>query len=52
MLMSVKLIVIQLELNDIGYKLGFHSYSKSTHQTHDTHKYPNLKNINQAPKIT
>jgi len=27
MLMNVKLIVIQLELNDIGYKLVFHSYS-------------------------
>ncbi len=28
MLISVKLIVIQLELNDIDYKLVFHSYSK------------------------
>jgi hypothetical protein len=28
MLTSVKLIVIQLELNDIGYKLVFHNYSK------------------------
>jgi hypothetical protein len=34
MLMNVKLIVIQLELNGIGYKL-VHSYSK-LHQTHDT----------------
>jgi len=33
MLMSVKLIVIQLELNGIGYKLVFHSYSKSTSNT-------------------
>ncbi len=33
MLMSVKLIMIQLELNDIGYKLVFHSYSKSTSNT-------------------
>jgi hypothetical protein len=23
---------------------------QSLHQTHDTHKYANLKNINQAPK--
>jgi len=28
MFMNVKSIVIQLELNDIGYKLIFHSYSK------------------------
>jgi hypothetical protein len=33
MLMNVKLIVIQLELNGIGYKLVFHSYSKSTLNT-------------------
>jgi hypothetical protein len=33
MLMSVKLIVIQLELNGMGYKLVFHSYSKSTSNT-------------------
>jgi hypothetical protein len=33
MLMSVKLIVIRLELNDIGYKLVFHSYSKFVSNT-------------------
>jgi len=33
MLMSVKLIMIQLEFNDIGYKLVFHSYSKFTSNT-------------------
>ncbi len=33
MLMSVKLIVIQLELNGIGHKLIFHSYSKSSSNT-------------------
>jgi hypothetical protein len=33
MLMSVKLIVIQLELNGIGYKLVFHNYSKSASNT-------------------
>ncbi len=33
MLMSVKLIMIHLELNDIGYKFVFHSYSKSTSNT-------------------
>jgi hypothetical protein len=33
MLMSVKLIIIQLELNDIGNKLVFHRYSKSTSNT-------------------
>jgi hypothetical protein len=33
MLMSVKLIVIQLELDGMGYKLVFHSYSKSTLNT-------------------
>ncbi len=32
MLMSVKLIMIQLELNDIVYKLVFHSYSKLQQQ--------------------
>jgi len=48
MLMNVKLIVIQLELNDIGYKL-FHSYSKSTLNTWYTLN-ANLKNINQTPK--
>jgi hypothetical protein len=35
-LINVMLIAIQLKLNDIGYKLVFHSYSK-LHQTHDTH---------------
>jgi hypothetical protein len=33
MLMNVKLIVIQLELNGTGYKLVFHSYSKSAWNT-------------------
>jgi hypothetical protein len=33
MLMNVKLIMIQLELNGIGYKLVFHSYSKFTSNT-------------------
>jgi hypothetical protein len=33
MLMNVKLIVIQLELNGIGYKLVFHNYSKSASNT-------------------
>jgi hypothetical protein len=33
MLMNVTLTVIQLELNDIGYKLVFHRYSKSTSNT-------------------
>ncbi len=33
MLMSVKLIMKQLELNGIGYKWVFHSYSKSTSNT-------------------
>ncbi len=33
MLMNVKLIVIQLELNGIGYKLVFHSYSKYNSNT-------------------
>jgi hypothetical protein len=33
MLMNVKLIVIQLELNDIGYKLVFHNYSKFASNT-------------------
>jgi hypothetical protein len=36
MLMNVKLIVIQLELNGIGYKLVF-MIIQSLHQTHDTH---------------
>ncbi len=30
MLMTIKLIVIHLELNNIGHKLVFHSYAKST----------------------
>jgi hypothetical protein len=30
MLMTIKIIVIHLELNNIGHKLVFHSYSKST----------------------
>jgi hypothetical protein len=33
MLMNVKLIVMQLELNDNGYKLVFHSYSKLASNT-------------------
>ncbi len=33
MLMSVKLIVIQWELNGMGYKLIFHSYSKFASNT-------------------
>jgi hypothetical protein len=33
MLMSVKLMVIQLELNDIDYKLVFHTYSRFTSNT-------------------
>jgi len=33
MLMSIKLIGIQLELNGIGYKLVFHNYSKSASNT-------------------
>jgi hypothetical protein len=51
MSMNVKLIVIQLELNDIGYKLVFHNYSKSTSNTWYTlickfEKYePNLKKL-------
>jgi hypothetical protein len=36
MLMNVKLIMIQLELNGIGYKLVFHNYSKSTSNTWHT----------------
>jgi hypothetical protein len=33
MLMNVKLIVIQLELNGIGYIMVFHSYSKLASNT-------------------
>jgi hypothetical protein len=33
MLMSVKLIILQLELNGIGHKLIFHNYSKFTSNT-------------------
>jgi hypothetical protein len=33
MLMNVKLMAIQLELNGIGYTMIFHSYSKSTSNT-------------------
>jgi hypothetical protein len=33
MLMNVKLIVIQLELNGIGYIVVIHNYSKSTSNT-------------------
>jgi hypothetical protein len=33
MLMNVKLIVIQLELNDIGYIMVFHNYSKFASNT-------------------
>jgi len=36
MLMSVKLIMIQLELNGIGYKLVFHNYSKFASNTWHT----------------
>jgi hypothetical protein len=34
--MNLKLIVIQLELNDIGYELVFHNYAKfaSKHMIH------------------
>ncbi len=49
MLMSVKLIMIQLELNGIGYKLVFHSYSKSTSNTWYT-LICKFENINQTPK--
>ncbi len=33
MLMNIKLIVIQLKLNDMGYRLVFHSYSKFASNT-------------------
>jgi hypothetical protein len=51
MLMNVRFIVIQLELNGIGYKLVLHNYSKSTSNTWYTlickvEKYkPNPKKI-------
>jgi hypothetical protein len=45
MLMNVKLIVIQLELNDIVYKLIFHSYSKFVSNTWYTYKHKNFLNI-------
>jgi hypothetical protein len=57
MLISVKLIMIQLELNDIGYKLVFHNYSKSTSNTWYTLicKFekckPNLKKLHGYERI-
>ncbi len=50
MLMNVKLIVIQLKLNGMDYKLVYHIVIQSLHQTHDTHWYVSLKNGNQTPK--
>jgi hypothetical protein len=46
-LMNVKLMIIQLELNAIGYKLVF-IIIQSLHQTHDMHSYQSLKNVNQT----
>jgi hypothetical protein len=57
MLMSVKLIVIELELNGIGYKLVFHNYSKSASNTWYTlickfEKYnPNPKKLHKYEHI-
>jgi hypothetical protein len=50
MLMSVKLILIQLELIDIGYKLVFKSYSKSTSNTWYTSNICKFENVKQTQK--